>query len=704
MGPVLLLSSACAVAAAEPSGPDGPPTPGAPTVVITGSVAERTVLEAPYAISIVDRETLRQSGPMVNLSEALVRVPGLSALHRHNYAQDQQISSRGFGSRATFGVRGLRLLSDGIPATMPDGQGQVSHFDLAGAQRIEVLRGPFSVLYGASSGGVVSVISSRAQRQQTEWALDAGSFGHRQLRLSHQQPLPEGWDLRATVSALEVAGFRPHAAGRRHLAQVRLGWTGPRDRWVFLGNAVKQDGQDPLGLTPEQWQADPRQTVGLATQYDTRKDTAQWQGGAAWTRRFDDGALQEMQLSAYLGQRDVTQWLAIAPTVQAAPRHGGGVVDFERRYLGAQGRWRGAWEAVQWVFGASLEQQIDDRRGFENFTGPAGAVRLGTTGVLRRLEDNRARAVDVFTQIEVPAGRSLTAVGGLRVGRVALQAQDRFRSNGDDSGRLVLNHVLPVLGLRWDLPAGWVIHASAARGSETPTLGELAYRPDGVGGFNTDLRAQSSRQWEVGAKWRDAAWSVDLALFRIGVDDEIAVATNAGGRSSFQNVGRTRRAGAEMAVAWRGSGPWGLSVTASSLQARYRDAFRVCAAAPCTTPTVPVPAGGRLAGTSAGSVWMELVHRRDGGGEWAIEARAQGRTAANDANTVFAPGHALASARWSRTLSRDAQGRLELLVRIDNLTDRRHVGSLIVNEANGRFFEPGPPRHFLLALRLITND
>ena len=170
-------------------------------IVITGSPAERSSADAPYAISVIDAATLRSSGPLVNLSESMARVPGLVVANRNNYAQDLQISGRGFGARAGFGVRGLRLYSDGIPATMPDGQGQVSHFDLAGAQRIEVLRGPFSVLYGNSSGGVIALITAPVREGRVEGGIDVGSFGLQQVRLGAAAPLGNGWDLRASAAA-----------------------------------------------------------------------------------------------------------------------------------------------------------------------------------------------------------------------------------------------------------------------------------------------------------------------------------------------------------------------------------------------------------------------------------------------------------------------------------------------------------------------
>ena len=226
-------------------------------VVITGSVRAQSAAQAPYAISVIDQDTLRSGGPMVNLSESMARVPGLVVANRNNYAQDLQISSRGFGTRSGFGVRGIRLYTDGIPASMPDGQGQVGHFDLAGAQRVEVLRGPFSVLYGNSSGGVIALVSAEPQEVRAEGEVDIGSFGLRQYRAGVAGPLGQGFSLRAGASVLEVEGFRPHSAAHRQAGNLRLGWLGDADRVIVIANGLDQPADDPLGLDRKQFDADP---------------------------------------------------------------------------------------------------------------------------------------------------------------------------------------------------------------------------------------------------------------------------------------------------------------------------------------------------------------------------------------------------------------------------------------------------------------
>ncbi|MFO1328410.1 MAG: TonB-dependent receptor [Rubrivivax sp.] len=674
---------------------------GAETIVVTGSVAERALAEAPYAIGSVDREALRVAGPQVNLSEALARVPGLVVNNRANYAQDLQISSRGFGARAGFGVRGLRLYADGIPATGPDGQGQVSHFDLAGAERVEVLRGPYSVLFGNASGGVVSLVSAPVRRNEVEVEADAGSFGLRQLRVGASAQLGEGFTLRAGASHLELDGLRPQSAARRDLANLRLAWQGAQDRVVLLLNHLDQPAQDPLGLSRAQLDADPRQTTPQALDFDTRKTSRQTQLGASWVHRYADGVLRETQLSAYGGQRAVTQFLAIAAATQAAPRHGGGVIDFERDYQGLEARVRLAFGPVEALLGATHDRQRDDRQGYLNYTGSAAAPVYGQVGALRRDELNDARSTDLYAQAEWTAAKDWVLSAGVRSGRLRVEASDRYLSNGNDSGDTSFSYTNPVLGLRWTAAPGLNVHASVARGYETPTLGELAYRPDQVSGLNLGLQAQTSRQAELGAKWRRGALALDAALFDIQVDDEIVVATNSGGRSSFQNAGRTRRRGAELSATVEPAPAWRAQLSATWLDATYRDAFRTCAGIPCTTPTQLVAAGNRVAGTQRASAFGELAWRGGAWGDWGVEWRAAARTAVNDANTDFAPGYATLALRWSQRWALSAGWRAELLARLDNATDRAYVGSVIVSEANGRYFEPGAARNALLALRLI---
>jgi len=608
-------------------------------VTVIGSRVETRVLDAPYAIGVVTADELRAGGAMVNLSEALARVPGLVINNRSNYAQDLQISSRGFGARSTFGVRGMRLYTDGIPATMPDGSGVVTHFDLAGAERVEVLRGPFSALYGNSSGGVIALTGATPKTARVELAADAGSFGARQLRASVGAPLEAGWNGQAQLSHFEIDGFRPHSAAKRDLANVRFNKLGERDRVTLIFNSIDQPADDPLGLTRTDFDANPYQTIRQATDFNTRKLATQSQVGANWSHTFG-GVLAASELTVYVGERAVTQWQAIPELTQRNPtpppvttRHPGGVIDFDRAYSGVDARLLWRWSGAQLVTGVNFERQADDRRGYENFIGdPRAPTERGVTGEPRRDETNRARSADAYAQGEVELGSALSATLGVRTGSVHFDANDRYikSGNGDDSGSRDFSYTNPVAALSWRVAPGLRLYVSAGRGFESPTLNELAYRADGSSGFNDKLKAQTSRQVEIGTKWRglDNRLALDVALFDARTSDEIGVLTNAGGRSTFQNVGRTKRLGAEASLRWQMTQTLRAMVAVTRLEATYLDSFQTCTGVPCNDANPQnrrtAPAGNRIAGTNRGSGFAELAWQPRDATEFAAEMRAQG--------------------------------------------------------------------------------
>lgn len=675
------------------------PTPVLETIVVTGSRTERSAFELPFAVSVVDAETFAEAGPRVNLSEALSRVPGVTANNRSNYAQDLQISSRGFGARAAFGVRGLRLYADGIPATSPDGQGQVSHFDLASAERVEVLRGPYSVLYGSNSGGVVALFSRAPEDDRLRLGYDIGGDGLRQLRVGGQARLGEDFGMLGQYSDFRIDGFRPHSAAQRELAYARLGYDDGKDRLVFTAGHLDQPAQDPLGLTREQFSANPYQTTPQAGQFDTRKNTRQTQAGVNWTQSFGEtSAVRDVQITSYGGTRSVTQWLAIpVMTQQNSANHSGGVVDFDRDFHGIDTRLRAALFGLEWIVGLNYDRQDENRRGYENFIGTGPAQQLGVTGALRRDEQNRQRNFDQYLQAEWHFLPRWTASAGVRHGEAEYESRDAYLSNGDDSGDRRYSYTNPVLGLSFRPVASLNLYVNGGRGFETPTMAELAYRADGTSGFNDTLRGQTTRQVEIGAKWRDESLRADLALFRADGDDEIVVLTNVGGRSSSGNAGRTRRQGAELMLGWQPLAKLETLIALTWLDASYRDAFLTCAGVPCTTPNAPVAAGNRLPATAEYNAYAELAWMPSPAWRFALEGRALSDVAVNDRNTDFASGYGVLALRGGYVLDLP-RVRVNLLARVDNLLDREYVGSVIVNEGNGRFFEAGAPRSLLLSV------
>ena len=672
-----------------------------PVVISVTRGVEQRAFDTPASVDVIDAAAIRAAGPQVNLSEALARVPGVVALNRQNYAQDIQISSRGFGARSAFGVRGLRLYVDGIPATGPDGQGQVSHFDLASASRIEVLRGPFTALYGNSSGGVISMFTDDGGPDTVaDIATSFGSDGVRRLglQLSGQQGKLQ---YSLSGSRFETDGSRAHSAAQRTGFNGKLKYTLNDDtRWTFVLNSVRMpDVQDPLGLTRTELQADPRQATPVALSFNTRKSVDQTQGGIVLDHRFN--ASNAIQLTAYAGERATQQFQSIPVATQAPATSPGGVIDLARDYMGIDARWiyraRLLDQPLTLTAGLATERLKEERRGFQNFVGTT----VGVQGAVRRDESNDVRSFDQYAQAEWVLGTRWRLSAGLRHSRVEFESSDHYivRGNPDDSGSVGYGATSPVLGAVFHATEKLNLYASFGKGFETPTFNELAYRPSGVTGLNLDLRNADSKQWELGAKTRFGPdWALNAAYFHARTSDEIAVLSNTGGRSVFQNVGRTSRNGVEAALSGRLPGGWSTYAAASYLNAVYRDSFLTCTAAPCAKPSTLIAAGNRIPGIPNTSLYAELAWtHRPWGLETALEYRHVGKIYVDDRNTDTASSSNVVNLRVSL---RQKLGRWSLreFLRVDNIGDRNYVGSVIVNEGNGRFFEPAPGRTWLLGL------
>lgn len=673
------------------------PPPRLEPVVVTATRDARPLTDVPASLDVLDATTLRRARPALGLAEALPRVPGLVVRDRQNQAQDLQVSIRGFGARASFGVRGLRLYADGIPATMPDGQGQVSHFALGAAERVEVLRGPYSALYGNSAGGVVSVFSE-APPPAAELEADAlaGSDGLWRAGASWRGPLTANAGLRVDAARAAADGYRRHSAWRRDAAQAQLraALAGGGELTVLL-NHLDLVADDPQGLTAAELARDRRASSPGALLFDTRKTVEQQQLGARFVQPV--GAWQELALVAYAGRRQTFQGLSVPVAAQASPASGGGVIDLDRDYRGLDARWqaRPGDGELTLTAGSAFELADETRLGFENFADG----RLGVVGALRRDEDNTVRSHDIYAQADWTFAPEWSLNAGLRRSVVRFESVDRYLrpGNPDDSGALRYSRTSPVLGLLWRAREGLSVYANAGAGFETPTFAELAYRTDGASGLNTALRPARSRHAELGLRWRGDAAKFDAALFHARTEDELVVVANQGGRSTFANAGLTRRRGAELSFEAPLADDWTLSGSATWLDARHRRDFGLCAAPPCADGALLIVAGKQLPAVAARSAWAELRWRADERTDVMLEARATSRFFADDRNTAAAPGHAVFDLAAERRF-RAGGMQWRAWARVANVLDRAVVGSVIVNEANRRYFEPAPRRQWLLGL------
>ena len=664
-----------------------------PVITVQAVHTDSELLSTSASIQKVQAATV-QNNANVNLSEVLQGVAGLQINNRENYAQDLQISMRGFGARSTFGVRGIRMYVDGIPATMPDGQGQSSNIDLNSLDHIEVLTGPFSSLYGNSSGGTILAESKEGQgKDSIQVGLNAGSHHKQQANIQLQGGSEQANQPAYVISSsyFDTDGFRDHSAAQKVLNNAKLTWNledGSKINWVM--NRVDIDADDPQGLKREQWKANPKQVNDSKNTYNVRKEIEQTQTGLTWTKPLNDQ--QELYSMFYLGNRQVVQYQSIPKGPQANARHAGGVIDFDRDYYGADFRWTGkeVLPNTTLVAGVALDRMVEDRKGYNNYN---HAGTLGVKGDLRRNENNTLWNLDPYVQASWQFLPTWHLDTGLRYSNVHYESDDHYivAGNGDDSGSTDYQKLLPSVALGWEILPELYAYASYGKGFETPTFTEMAYPTLATSGINFDLKPASSDTYELGLKSQNAFGLFTLAVFNTVTKNDIVPDDANAGRNTFRNAEQTLRQGAELA--WQHQLWQDLKLSASY---SYLDAtFDADIAATTTKPLIEK--GTYIPGIAKNQAFTRIAWQPEQGFQAGLEARYMDKIYVDDINSDTAPSYTVMAANvgylW---VNRD--WKVNSYARVDNLFDRNYVGSVIVNDGNSRFFEPADGRNFSVGM------
>jgi iron complex outermembrane recepter protein len=696
-GVLLVWGAACANAWAVDE-------PELSPIVVTATRVAQSSFDLPVSIDRVHRSSIENGQLQVNLSESLITVPGVSVQSRQNYAQDLQLSIRGFGARSSFGVRGLRLYSDGIPGTMPDGQGQFSQFDLGSADHIEVLRGPFSALYGNSSGGVIAIFTEDAKPGYLiGGTAEYGSFNTQRYALKS-----EGDDgvINYVVDAahFQTDGYRFHSDAERDNFNAKLRIV-PSDTSTLtvVANVVETPYvQDPLGLTSAQLAADPRQAGVGAVQFNTRKSLDQEQLGVVYDERLSGG--DDLSTTLYTGHRATTQFQAIPVATQKAPLSPGGVIDLDRAYWGIDSHVTDtrdvAGSPLQLVAGINYDDLEEARKGYLNYLGSE----LGVEGGLRRDEANHVYDFDQYLQAQWDPDARWRMIAGVRNNLVEVTSHGHIPVLDDADSSVRYSAVNPVGGITFRATSAVNLYGSYGKGFETPTLNDLAYRSvDGsLPGLNLGLKPARSDNYEVGIKAGSGPVRADLAAFYIETVDELAILQNSGGRTVSQNIGETNRRGMELEIDANWASGFSGRLAYTYIRAVVGQAYATCIAAPCNplaNPGGPLPANYKTvnAGSFLPAVPMNSLYA---GISWSyaplgfsttLETQGRAQIYADDRNSEAAAGFWVSNLRAG--FEQEARHwRFSEYARLDNLADRAYVGSVIVNETNSRFFEAAPGR------------
>ena len=670
-------------------------------IVVEATRTDRAILETPASTYYLNQQ--QQNSLNVNLSETLKGVPGLQLNNRENYAQDLQISMRGFGARSTFGVRGVRLYVDGIPATMPDGQGQTSNIDLNSLDHIEVLSGPFSSLYGNSSGGTILTQSREGQGPDSvTLGYSGGSQNKGQTNLVLQGGSENASEPSYIISSsyFDTDGFRDHSGAHKVLNNAKLTWDlddGSKINWV--NNYVKIVADDPGGLEKKDWKANPKQIDSRIQGFNTRKEIEQFQTGLTWSKPVNDQ--HELYGMAYWGQREVVQYQSISKFFQSLEKHPGGVIDFDRQFYGADLRWTGKdiLQNTKLIAGVAIDGMTEDRKGYKNFIGST----LGVKGELRRDEDNTLWNADPYLQASYNFAPDWTLDAGIRYSNVHFKSEDHYitESNGDNSGKTTYEKLLPSVALSWKIFPDLMTYASYAQGFETPTFTEMAYPADGSNDV-LSLKAAESETYELGLKSANRFGDFTAAIFHTSTQDDIVSAVNDNGRSTFRNADKTLRKGLELSWSkdlWRGLAA---QASYSYIDATFDADIPEILGKDGKVAVVKIPNGNYIPGIAKNQAFLSLGWKPENGFNAGLDVRYSDRIYVNDINSQYAPSYTVAGANvgynWNvKDLS------VKTFARVDNLFDKDYSGSVIVNESNGRFYEPAEDRNWSAGLS-VTKE
>ena len=635
------------------------------------------VLETPAAVDVIEGEDVTRGRRKTQLDDALNRTPGVYANNGSNFAQNLRVSIRGFGARSAFGVRGVRVRVDGIPETLPDGQAQTDSIDLGAIERLEVVRGPFSALYGNATGGIIDITTTAPSDGPLDRGeLAAGSNGYRRASVSSARQLDD-WGYAITASRLDLDGYREHSEVEKNQLTGKferaVGDTGTLRLITRVLDAP--DTLDPGGVTRATAQADRRAARDANLDFDARQSASQQTVSAVYEDQLGDS--QSYQANLFYTNRDFIQFL---------PFEDGGVVTYDRDFFGG-GLQTTRFDTLfghenQLVTGVDVNVQQDDRQRYDNLGGDRGVLGLD--------EDQHATSVGVFAQNVFSITDDLELTTGLRYDWLDFDIDDAFvtANDPDDSGSRTYRELSANAGLSYAWAERQRVYANVANAFESPTFTEFA-DPAGNGGFNSELEPQKATQYEIGAKGEIAGRGrYQLSAFWIDVRDELVVFNDDGRRDFYENSGESRRLGLEAKLAWQFTDR--LSATGSYTLAEYEYREFV-------DQSGNDYAGNRLPGLPEETLFGELAWRDPDIGYASLNARWIGSIYADNANDSRIGSYAVVDGRIGKTIPAGRES-LTVYLGIDNLLDKEYYDNIRINAFGGRYFEPAPDRTFYAGL------
>ena len=644
-------------------------------VIVTATRQDQSLADVSNAVSVVERDTIQAGRQQLGLDESLTRVPGIFFQNRYNFSQDLRVAIRGFGARANFGIRGIKVFVDDLPATLADGQSGVDDIDIGSVGRIEIIRGPSSALYGSASGGVMSLYTEDGPDTPfAEARVTVGEYDHQKYQLKFGGQTGK-LNYLVNGSYMESDGYRENSRVEHGLvnSKFRYEFDEDSDLTVIFNLVESPQADDSGGINQANVEADRRQAQPRNLSSNAGEELEQQKVG--WIYRKQFGENHEIRVRNYYLWRDFMAFLPIGSHIRFVADDG--VVEFDRFFFGGGAQYTYTGELMgrpnQFTAGFDIDIQEDDRQRYSNDAGIQGALSFD------QLEEAEAYGFYIRNVLALTDALQLT-LGG-RYDIVDLSVADRFLTNADQSGELDFEEFSPSAGLTWSATDSVSVYFNYATGFETPTFTELANPARNLdvslGGF-ASVDAQEAESFEIGARGLiGERVYFDIAGFIMEVDDEVVSVANIGNRTFFRNAD-TDRNGIEAAIVV--DILEGLQLTASYTYSDFEfDSF----------PSRMDAEGKMLPGIPENQFFAELAYRHDSGFYLSWDILLVDDLAVNNNNSVISDSYEVANLRAGHRLQM-AGFELSPFIGINNLFDTKYMSNLRLNGFGGRVFEPAP--------------
>jgi len=647
-------------------------------VVVEATRTRQNLSRVPQAVTEVGRDEIQRGRREAGLDEALEGIPGVIAENTDNFA---------FQSGLRLAIRGdlpgVQLLQDGVPLTMADGTTQYDNIDIGSAGSIEVIRGPSSVLYGNSGGGVVSITTQFPPRVPLLMrpSIQFGSNGYNRQQLGIEGTLG-AFGYVVNGSRIATDGFRQYGrANIRRLNVVTRSQLTGRTTLAAVFNLYDMPfSENPSTLTREQARNDPEMVRQGAFDQGWGKSGTQGQGGLDLDHSFAPGRVLS-----------TTAWGEWRGTWNPIP---GRIIDLQRRAGGVRSSYRHAAVVgslpLELTAGVDLTYQRDVRHEFAN-DGVASPGGLAREGDLQLNQIERVFSLAPFAQGTLELTRDVALSAGVRYDSYDFDATDHLLADGDQSGKRDFSAVSPMVGLNYSPRPELGLYANFASAYQTPTMQQLSNRPDGAGGFNQSLGPEYLRSFELGVRGFLAGPRFDYSItgYTSRVEDALVAYQGVGEQVFYRNAGKSSRRGIELSLGWQAS---------SELKARLSYTFQDYVYDRYVSGEQDV-SGKREPGIPPHTVFGQLTHSAPWGLTSTITARWVDSYPVNDANTVSNWAFTLVGFRVS--LDRDI-GRIAArpFMGLDNIFDERYNASVTVNALGDRYFAPSAGRSFYVGFQL----